>query len=92
MRPAVDSQRIDDLTPLDLAISMRPINAFRIGMLKWGMLGILDPLGIDQMLSIQSQANSQGKKAAAELIKIAGGKRSQQNLLNGGRFGMRQSY
>jgi len=55
-------------------------------------VGILDPLGIDQMPSIQSQTNSQGKKAAAELIKIAGGKRSQQNPLNGGRFGMPQLY
>ena len=80
------------LTPLDLAINMRPINAFRIEMLKRGMLGILNPLGIDQMPSIQPQVNDQGKKAAAEMIKAAGGKRSQQNLLNGGRLGMPQSY
>lgn len=65
------------LTPLDLASSMRPPSIFSIGRLQRGMLGIVEPLFTDnQKPRDQNQSEMSGRRFAASLIKAAGGKNS----------------
>jgi ankyrin repeat protein len=72
------------LTPLDLSQRMPPMNNFSLVMIQHGMLGLLEPLGVNQMRSNPLQARFEGQKAATALIIAAGGKHSHEPQPFGG--------
>jgi hypothetical protein len=65
------------LTPLDLADSLQPMTPFGIVMIQGGMLGLLEPLGVNQTPANPLRASREEQKSVAALIVAAGGKHSQ---------------
>jgi ankyrin repeat protein len=71
----VNAANTTQMTPLDLAGSMRP-PSFRIGIMQWRNLGLLAPLESQQNLMTKSQAKMNSRRSATDLLKAAGGKHS----------------
>ena len=72
------------LTPLDLCQRMPSMSSFSLLMIQRGMMGLLEPLGVNQMRSNPLRARFEGQKAATALILAAGGKHSQEYQRFGG--------
>ncbi len=72
------------LTPLDLCGRMPAMNHFSLVMIQRGMMGLLEPLGVNQMRSNPLRARFEGQKAATALIMAAGGKHSHEPQRFGG--------
>ena len=64
-------------TPLDLVDGRPMMNPFGIGILQHGMLGLLEPLSVIPRPNAPLPAIRDGKAAASDLIRAAGGKHSQ---------------
>jgi ankyrin repeat protein len=83
----VNALNVRQQTPLDLANGMPPRNLFGIVMIQRGMMGLLEPLGVNPTPVNQLQSNWVGRKSSADLLRAAGGKHSQNNQPFGGRWG-----
>jgi ankyrin repeat protein len=71
----VNAANTAQMTPLDLANSMRPLS-FGVSIIKRRMTGLLIPLNGQQNPAIMMQTGMTARKAAAEMLRAAGGKNS----------------